>query len=124
MGEVGFDAKIIDFSTLLDVFFNTHDPTTLNRQGADVGTQYRSAVFFHNVKQQSTANKMIDALNEANVFENKIVTEVTKFSNYYPAEDYHQNYFVNNRNQGYCRVVINPKLEKFLKQYKDKLKKE
>ena len=122
--HIGFDAKIIDFSTLLDVFFNTHDPTTLNRQGADVGTQYRSAVFFHNVKQQSTANKMIDALNEANVFENKIVTEVTKFSNYYPAEDYHQNYFVNNRNQGYCRVVINPKLEKFLKQYKDKLKKE
>lgn len=121
--HIGYDPKVIDFNTLLDVFFNTHDPTTLNRQGADVGTQYRSAVFYHNTEQEQAATKMITALNEAKVFKDPIVTEVTKFSKFYVAEDYHQNYFVNNPNQGYCRVVINPKLEKFLKQYKDKLKK-
>ena len=121
--HITYDPEVIDFVLLLEVFFNTHDPTTLNRQGADVGTQYRSAIFYHNEEQQKAAVDMIEALDKANVFENKIVTEVTEFEAFYVAEDYHQNYYENNKNQGYCRVVINPKLEKFQKQYKDKLKK-
>ncbi|AOW19456.1 peptide-methionine (S)-S-oxide reductase MsrA [Urechidicola croceus] len=121
--QIGFDPTIIKFEELLDVFFNTHNPTTLNRQGADRGTQYRSAVFYHNEKQKSAVNKMIEALDNAKVFADKIVTEVTEFDVFYEAEKYHQNYYENNKSQGYCQVVINPKLEKLQKQYKDKLKK-
>ena len=119
-----FDPKVISYRELLDVFFDTHDPTTLNRQGGDVGTQYRSVIFYHNEDQKSVANKMIADLENENVFEDKIVTEVTGINNYYVAENYHQDYFNNNKSQGYCRVVINPKLEKFVKKYKSKLKKE
>ena len=121
--HITYNPTIIDYETLLDIFFNTHNPTTLNQQGADRGTQYRSAVFYHDIAQMEVANKMIEALDDAHVFEDKIVTEVTAFDAFYVAEDYHQDYYINNKSQGYCQAVINPKLEKFQKQYKDKLKK-
>ena len=120
--QITFNPDIISFQEILDVFFSTHDPTTLNRQGYDVGTQYRSGIFYHSEKQKNTANEFIKALTEAQVFDNKIVTEVTEFEVFYKAEDYHQNYYNNNKNEGYCIAVINPKLEKFLKKYKDKIK--
>lgn len=118
-----YDPTKISYRELLDVFFNTHDPTTLNRQGADIGTQYRSAIFYHNDEQKAEAEKMIAELEKANIFDDKIVTEITPINNYYVAENYHQDYYNNNKNAGYCRAVINPKLDKFIKQYKDKLKK-
>ena len=121
--HISYNSSVINYEELLDIFFNTHNPTTLNQQGADRGTQYRSAIFYHDTAQQLAANKMIEALDTANVFENKITTEVTEFDTFYKAEEYHQDYYVNNKTQGYCQVVINPKLEKFQKQYKDKLKK-
>ncbi len=120
--QISYDPKVISFNELLEVFFATHDPTTLNRQGADRGTQYRSAVFYHTEDQKQYAEKYIKLLDASDVFNNKIVTEVTAASKFYPAEDYHQNYYNNNPYQGYCQVVINPKLEKFQKQFKDKLK--
>lgn len=122
--HITFDPTKVSFNELLDVFFNTHNPTTLNRQGNDVGTQYRSAVFYHNDAQRDAANDMINALDKSGSFEDKIVTEVTEFDTFYVAENYHQNYYENNSNQGYCQVVINPKLEKFQKMYKEKLKKQ
>lgn len=121
--QIQFDPSVISFQEILDVFFATHDPTTLNRQGYDVGTQYRSAIFYHSTAQREVAEAFIKALTEAKVFDKKIVTEVTGFDTFYEAEAYHQNYYNNNKNQGYCVAVINPKLEKFIKKYKDKLKK-
>ena len=121
--RLSYDPAKISYRELLDVFFNTHDPTTLNRQGADIGTQYRSAIFYHNDEQKAEAEKMIADLEKAKVFDDTIVTEITAINNYYVAENYHQDYYNNNKNAGYCRAVINPKLEKFIKQYKDKLKK-
>lgn len=121
--HITYNPEVINYEDLLDIFFNTHDPTTLNQQGADRGTQYRSAVFYHNEQQQIATKKMIEAFELAKVFKNKIVTEVTAFDVFYMAEDDHQDYYINNINQGYCQVVINPKLEKFQKQYKEKLKK-
>ena len=118
-----YNPEVISFRELLDVFFNTHDPTTLNRQGADVGTQYRSAIFYHNESQKNEAEKMIVDLENEKIFDNKIVTEITAINNYYAAENYHQDYYNNNKNEGYCRMVINPKLDKFIKKYKSKLKK-
>jgi peptide-methionine (S)-S-oxide reductase len=118
-----YDPKLISYRELLDVFFSTHDPTTLNRQGADVGTQYRSAIFYHNDEQKAEAEKIIADLENEKVFDNKIVTEITAINNYSVAENYHQDYYNNNKNQGYCRMVINPKIEKFKKKYKSKLKK-
>ena len=120
--HITYNPKEISFTDLLDVFFNTHNPTTLNRQGADVGTQYRSAVFYHNKEQKDAANAMINALDKSGVFDDKIVTEVTEFDTFYPAENYHQDYYNNNKTQGYCQMVINPKLQKFQKKYKEKLK--
>ena len=120
--QVQYDPKIISFRELLDIFFYTHDPTTLNRQGYDVGTQYRSAIFYHDEKQKEEAAKMISQLNDENVFDNSIVTEITAYDIFYVAEDYHQNYYNNNKNQGYCRAVINPKLDKFVKKYSSKIK--
>ena len=121
--QIKFNPKVIDFNLLLEIFFKTHNPTTLNRQGADRGTQYRSAVFFHNAVQREKAQEIIVDLNDAKVFEDPIVTEVTPINNYYEAENYHQNYFENNPGNGYCNAVINPKLTKFMKEFKDKLKK-
>lgn len=121
--QIQFNPSVITFQEILDVFFATHDPTTLNRQGYDVGTQYRSAIFYHSTAQKEVAETFIKALTEAKVFDKKIVTEVTPFEAFYEAESYHQNYYNNNKNQGYCIAVINPKLDKFIKKYKDKLKK-
>lgn len=121
--HIAFNPKEISYEELLDVFFATHDPTTLNRQGADVGTQYRSVVFYHDDAQKQKALDFIKALENEHIFDDKIVTEVVPFNNYYKAEDYHQDYFNNNKSQGYCNAVINPKLIKFRKKFKDKLKK-
>ena len=120
--QITYDPDIISYRELLDVFFYTHDPTTLNRQGADMGTQYRSAIFYHDKGQKKDAELIIAQLEKENVYDNKIVTEITPFDVYYEAEDYHQNYYNNNKDQGYCRAVINPKLDKFTKKYSAKLK--
>ena len=120
--QLKFNPSIITFQEILEVFFSTHDPTTLNRQGGDIGTQYRSAIFYHSEEQKQVAKQFIKVLTEAKVFKNPIVTEVTKFNIFYNAEAYHQNYYNNNKTQGYCMAVINPKLEKFIKKYKAKLK--
>jgi peptide-methionine (S)-S-oxide reductase len=120
--QITFDPEIVSFSEILEVFFVTHDPTSLNRQGNDVGTQYRSAIFYQNENQKETALKVIGALNQEKAYDKPIVTEVTKFSAFYPAEDYHINYFARNKNQPYCQYVVAPKVEKFKKVFKDKLK--
>lgn len=120
--QITYDPSVISYDELLEVFWQTHDPTTLNRQGADVGTQYRSAVFYHSPEQKEAAEKYKAELNRQKVFDKPIVTEITAFDKFYKAEDYHQNYYANNPNQGYCQIVIVPKLEKFRKVFKDKLK--
>lgn len=121
--KVEYDPAEISFSELLEVFWKTHDPTTLNRQGADVGSQYRSAIFYFNEAQKQMAEKYKQELDQAGIYDNPIVTEITAFSNFYPAEEYHQNYYNNNPGQGYCQVVINPKIDKFRKVFSEKLKK-
>lgn len=120
--QVTFDPTMISLEKILEVFWKTHDPTTLNRQGADVGTQYRSAVFYHNEIQLNTATRLKQLLNSEKIWDKPIVTEITKFEKFYKAEDYHQNYFNNNPNQGYCQFVIVPKLEKFEKLFSDQKK--
>jgi peptide-methionine (S)-S-oxide reductase len=120
--QITFNPKVISFDEILEVFFKTHDPTTFNRQGADVGTQYRSAIFYHSPEQKETAEKYKAELNKENVFGKPVVTEITAFDKFYKAENYHQDYFANNRTQGYCQFVIVPKIEKFRKIFKDKLK--
>lgn len=117
--KVSFDPEVIPFSKILEVFFMTHDPTTLNRQGADVGTQYRSAIFYMNENQRKTANEVKAMLDNENIWDDPIVTEITGYTNFYKAEDYHQEYYRNNQSQGYCRMVIAPKLEKFEKLFRD-----
>ena len=122
--QIVYDPAKISFDELLEVFWETHDPTTLNRQGGDVGTQYRSGIFYHNEEQKQKAEKYKAELNKSGAFDNPIVTEITAFSKFYPAENYHQEYFENNENNNpYCKVVIRPKVEKFRKVFKDKLKK-
>ena len=120
--QITFDATIISYRELLEVFFYTHNPTTLNQQGADIGTQYRSAIFYHDESQKKDAENIIKQLENDKVYDSKIVTEITPFGVYYEAEQYHQNYYNNNKSQGYCRAVINPKLDKFIKKYGDKIK--
>jgi peptide-methionine (S)-S-oxide reductase len=120
--RVTFDPDVVSFDDILRVFFTIHDPTTLNRQGADVGTQYRSAIFYHDQAQKETAEKIIAELAADGIWSNPIVTEVTEASTFYPAEDYHQDYYANNSFQPYCQVVINPKLAKFRKKYASRLK--
>jgi len=122
--QVYFDPSKISFAEILEVFFETHNPTTLNKQGADVGTQYRSAVFFHSPEQEKTANTAIAAANESGNWADPIVTEVTAFNTFYPAEDYHQDYYNLNGSQPYCSMVITPKVDKFKKKFKEKLKEE
>lgn len=119
--QIQFDPEQISFEELLEVFFNTHDPTTLNRQGNDVGTQYRSVIFYHNEEQRKIAERVKKEMNDNGTWKNPIVTEIVPFEKFYRAEDYHQNYYRNNPNQGYCRVVIAPKLKKFEKVFKLKL---
>lgn len=120
--QITFDTEIVSFSEILEVFFVTHDPTSLNRQGNDVGTQYRSAIFYHSEKQKQTAIEIIKALEKEKAYEKPIVTEVTAFDIFYVAEDYHINYFARNKNQPYCQYVVAPKVKKFQKVFKDKLK--
>jgi peptide-methionine (S)-S-oxide reductase len=120
--QVVFNPQVITFAELLEVFWETHDPTTLNRQGADVGTQYRSVIFYHNQAQKEMAEKYKAELNRENIFGKPVVTEISAFEKFWPAEKYHQDYFANNSTQGYCQFVIVPKLQKFKKMFKDKLK--
>ena len=121
--QLTYDPKKVSYDELLEIFWKTHDPTTLNRQGADVGTQYRSAIFYHNDEQKQLAEKYKKKLTEAEVFDQPIVTEITPASVFYKAEDYHQNYYNLNGNAPYCAMVIQPKVEKFKKVFKEKLKK-
>jgi len=121
--QVTFDPNVVSLQEILQIFFTFHDPTTLNRQGADVGTQYRSAIFYHNEEQRKIAEQMMAEINAAHIWHGRIVTEVTPLTKFYQAEDYHQEYYQNNPSQGYCRMVIAPKVTKFRKQYVEKLKK-
>jgi peptide-methionine (S)-S-oxide reductase len=121
--QITFDPQIISFKELLQVFFTIHDPTTLNRQGADVGTQYRSVIFYHTAEQKSVAQEVIAELEKAKVWDAPIVTALMPFEAFYPAEEYHQEYYNRNPEQPYCRVVIEPKVVKFRKQFLAKLKK-
>ena len=120
--QVTYDPSKITFDELLEVYWKTHDPTTMNRQGNDIGTQYRSVIFYHTEEQKRLAEKYKKELNEAKAYPNPVITEITPFSAFYPAEDYHQNYYNLNKTQGYCQYVIQPKLEKFEKVFKGKLK--
>ncbi len=121
--QIKFNPTVITYADVLEIFWNTHDPTTLNKQGADEGPQYRSAVFYHTETQKKTAEEYKIQLDKSGEFKKPIVTEITAFKEFYPAEDYHQNYYALNPNQGYCQYVIRPKVEKFKKQYASKLKK-
>ncbi len=120
--QITFDPEVVSYSEILEVFFMTHDPTTLNRQGNDVGPQYRSAIFYHNEEQKEVAERVIDLFEKEEVYSNPIVTEVSEFDQFYIAEDYHINYYARNKTQGYCQFVVAPKLEKFKKIFKDQLK--
>ena len=120
--QILYNPEEVSFAQLLEVHFKTHDPTTLNRQGNDVGTQYRSGIFYHSQEQRETAEAVIADLTRAGVYPNPIVTEVTAASQWYPAEDYHQDYYSQNPNQGYCAMVITPKVEKFRKVFADRLR--
>jgi len=121
--QVTFDPGEISFRDILQIFFTTHDPTTLNRQGADTGTQYRSAIFYHDDVQRSAAEQVIKEVNGSKVWKRPLVTELSPFKAFYKAEDYHQSYFENNRDAGYCQVVIEPKIVKLREHYRDRLKK-
>lgn len=120
--QLSYDPDVISYRELLEVFFAIHDPTTLNRQGADVGPQYRSAIFYHDEEQKQAAQEIIEELEEENVFADPIVTELSALDDFYRAEDYHQDYYEKNPNQGYCQVVIAPKLAKFRKTFAEKRK--
>jgi peptide-methionine (S)-S-oxide reductase len=122
--QVKFDPAVLSYRDLLNVFFAIHDPTTLNRQGADTGTQYRSAIFYHSPEQKETAETLIKELNEQKIWDHPIVSQVAPLSNYYVAEDYHQEYFANNPNQPYCQAVVAPKVSKFRKHFLEMLKKQ
>ncbi|HZD13371.1 MAG TPA: peptide-methionine (S)-S-oxide reductase MsrA [Candidatus Binatus sp.] len=120
--QVTFDPGVITYGDILHIFFTTHDPTTLNRQGADVGTQYRSVIFYHNDKQRETAQQVISELAGAKIWKNPIITEVVPFKAFYKAEDYHQEFYRNNRDYPYCQVVIEPKIMKLRQNYLSKMK--
>jgi peptide-methionine (S)-S-oxide reductase len=121
--QVRYDPSKVDYAVLLEIFFKTHDPTTLNRQGADVGTQYRSVIFTHDDEQKRVAEEVKKALQDSGAYDDPIVTEIVPIDVFYGAEEYHQGFFAANPSQGYCRAVIRPKLEKFRKVFKDRLKK-
>ncbi len=120
--KIEFDPTIITYNQLLDIFWHVHDPTTLNQQGADVGTQYRSIILYTSAEQQKQAEAMLAKLKETNEFRAPIVTEIKQLDTFYTAEEYHQKYYENNESQPYCEVVINPKIQKFLKKYADLVK--
>ncbi len=120
--QIVYNSNKITFKQLLEVFFKTHDPTTLNRQGADEGTQYRSSIFYHSPEQKEIADKIIKELDTSGAYSNKIVTLLEPITDFYVAEDYHQNYFNQNGHNPYCNMVVKPKVEKFMKIFKDKIK--
>jgi peptide-methionine (S)-S-oxide reductase len=120
--QVEFDPKVISFERILDIFFHTHNPTTLNRQGNDKGTQYRSAIFYHNQKQRETAEKLKTDLENKGLFTDPIVTEISPLRNFYVAEEYHKNYYDNHRDAPYCNIVIDPKVNSLLLKYRNILK--
>jgi peptide-methionine (S)-S-oxide reductase len=122
--QITFDPKVICYRDLLHIFFSIHDPTTLNRQGADVGTQYRSAIFYHSPEQKTAAEEVMAEVAKEGIWSDPIVTEVTPFTEFYPAEEYHQNYFEQHPDQGYCRIVIAPKVAKFREKFMAKLRKD
>jgi len=122
VAEVVFDPAVISLDEVLEVFWQTHDPTTLNRQGADVGTQYRSAIFYRNADQKAKADHYKAELSKSGAFDRPITTEITALTKFYPAENYHRDYYANNPEQGYCQMVIRPKVEKFRKVFANKLK--
>jgi len=121
--QVTFDSVRISYRGILGIFFSVHDPTTLNRQGADTGTQYRSAIFYHNEQQKTTAEEFIRELDKAHLWEKPIVTQIAPLDKFYPAEDYHREYFLQHPEQAYCQMVISPKINKFRKQWAKRLKK-
>ena len=123
LARIIYDPAVISYDELLEIFWKTHDPTTFERQGADVGPQYRSVIYFHNAEQKQKAEHYKEVLNKSGAWDKPIVTDIEPFKNFYPAENYHQNYYNGNQSQSYCRFVIAPKLEKFEKVFKDKLKK-
>jgi len=120
--QITFDPSVVSYADLLRIFFTTHDPTTLNRQGADVGTQYRSAVFYHSPEQERVAKQVIEEFEKSKVWKKPIVTEVVPYREFYKAEDYHQEYYSRNSRQPYCRVVIEPKIAKLREHYRERLK--
>lgn len=122
--QITFDPTVISYETILDIFFHTHNPTTLNRQGNDVGPQYRSAIFWHNEKQKEIAEKVKKDLEDSHYYEDPIVTEIVPFKKFYPAENYHKDYYDNNRFAPYCSFVIDPKVRKLIEHYSDKVKEE
>ena len=122
--QIKFDPTVISFEKILDIFWHTHDPTTLNRQGNDIGTQYRSAIFYHNEKQKEIAEKSKKDLEEEHVYKDAIVTEISPFKNFYVAEDYHKDYYENHKDNPYCNFVIDPKLNKLLQKYRNEVKEE
>ena len=122
--QITFDPSVIGYDKLLEIFWHVHDPTTLNRQGNDVGTQYRSGIYYHNDEQKQVALASKEAIDKSGTYRNSVVTEILPFTNFYPAEDYHQEYYDRNPYQPYCMVVIDPKVKKLLKEYRNDLKEE
>ncbi len=124
VAQIEYHPEQISFRELLEVFFTVHNPTTLNRQGPDVGPQYRSAIFYHNDEQRQIAEEVVQEIEAAGVWDDELVTELAPLDNFYPAEDYHQRYFQRNPNQAYCQAIIRPKVQKFRERWASKLKKE
>lgn len=122
--QITFNPKIISYKKLLEVFFHLHDPTTPNQQGADIGPQYRSEIFYHSDEQKETAQKLKDQLDSLGQFNKPIVTKITPFANFYKEEDYHKNYYERNKSAGYCQVIIDPKIQKLMQNYKEGVKEE
>lgn len=120
--QITFDPKVISYERLVEIFFHLHDPTTLNQQGNDVGTQYRSIIFYHNGEQKNVAEKVRKLIEDEHVYQKKIVTEIVPFEQFNKAEEYHQNYYENNREAGYCRVIIDPKIKKLLREFREEVK--
>ena len=120
--QITYDPSVISYEKLLDIFWHLHDPTTLNRQGNDIGTQYRSAIFYNNDEQKRIALASKEEIEKSGTYKKPVVTEIVPFTNFYPAEDYHKDYYDNNRSQPYCMFVIDPKVQKLLKEYRNDLK--
>ena len=120
--QIEFDPKVISYETLLEVFFKLHDPTTVNKQGNDTGIQYRSVIFYHSAEQKSTAEEVKQRIEKSGMYEDPIITKIEPFKNFYSAEQYHQNYYERNSYQPYCQLVIDPKIQKLMQEFKDKVK--